>query len=36
MKPNQKLITIGRMTLICLICFSAIYAVVSLITYFGA
>jgi hypothetical protein len=35
-KPDNKLITLGKLILICIICFSTIYGIVSLTTYLSA
>jgi hypothetical protein len=32
-KPENKLFTIGKMVAICVICFSVIYGIVSLVTF---
>lgn len=35
-KPDNKLVTIGKMIAICVICFGVIYGIVSLVTFLGA
>jgi hypothetical protein len=35
-KPDNKLVTLGKLILVCVICFGTIYGIVSLITYLSA
>ena len=35
-KPDNKFATIGKMILICIICFGTIYGIVSLVIYLSA
>ena len=35
-KSDSKLVMLGKMALICIICFGTIYGIVSLITYLSA
>ena len=35
-KPDNKFIGIAKMVVICIICFGAIYGIVSLITFLSA
>jgi len=35
-KPDNKLISVAKMTAICVICFGTIYGIVSLITFLSA
>jgi len=35
-KPDNRFATLGKMILICIVCFGAIYGIVSLVTYLSA
>lgn len=34
-KPDSNLVKVGKLILICIICFGTIYGIVSLVTYLG-